>query len=100
MDSLDEAMKKLQTDKKDGFTLTESLTVVVLVGILSAVAIASYNQQWAQERLLRASRETHTWLENQRLTAIKEGQAAQSASTQSQRLLTHLQKLFLLRTGF
>ena len=75
MDSLDEAMKKLQTDKKDGFTLTESLTVVVLVGILSAVAIASYNQQWAQERLLRASRETHTWLENQRLTAIKEGQA-------------------------
>ena len=71
----DEAMKKLQTDKKDGFTLTESLTVVVLVGILSAVAIASYNQQWAQERLLRATRETHTWLENQRLTAIKEGQA-------------------------
>ena len=46
--------------------LLESLTVVVLVGILSAVAIASYNQQWAQERLLRATRETHTWLENQR----------------------------------
>lgn len=61
---------------------------MALVGILSA--IASYSQRWAQERLLAATHETHTWLENQRMMALKEGQASQSASTQSQQLLTHL----------
>ena len=65
MDTPDEAMKKLQTYKKDGFTLTESLIVIAIVGILSTIAIPSLSQRWAQERLLAANRETHT-LENQR----------------------------------
>ena len=65
------------TRQKDAFTLAELLLVVSLVGILSGIAIANLGQRWAQERLLAAARETHTWLENQRLIAMKEGQACE-----------------------
>jgi len=74
MDSVDEAMRKLHNNKIKGFTIFELLIVVALVGILSTIAIASHSQRWAQERLLAAVRETQTWLENQRLLAITEGQ--------------------------
>ena len=77
MDPANEAMRKLPTNNNDGFTLSELLIVVVLVSVLSGVAIASFSQRWAQERLLAAARETHTWLENQRLIAMKEGQACE-----------------------
>ena len=77
MDSTDEAMRTLSTNNNDGFTLSELLIVVVLISILSGVAIASFSQRWAQERLLAAARETHTWLENQRLIAMKAGQACE-----------------------
>ena len=65
------------TRQKDAFTVTELLLVAALIGILSGIAIANLSQRWAQERLLAAARETHTWLENQRLIAMKEGQACQ-----------------------
>ena len=77
MDSADEAVNMLKTSKNSGFTLSEILIVAVLISILSGVAIASFSQRWAQERLLAAARETHTWLENQRLVAMKEGQACE-----------------------
>ena len=77
MDPTYEAVRTLQTNNNDGFTLSELLIVVALVSILSGVAIASLSQRWAQERLLAAARETHTWLENQRLIAMKEGQACE-----------------------
>ena len=77
MDSADEAVNMLQTSENSGFTLSEILIVAVLISILSGVAIASFRQRWAQERLLAAARETHTWLENQRLIAMKEGQACE-----------------------
>ena len=77
MDLADEAMRPLQTNNSDGFTLSELLIVVVLISILSGVAIASFSQRWAQERLLAAARETHTWLENQRLIAMREGHACE-----------------------
>ena len=70
-------MTMLQSSKEDGFTLAELMLTLCIVGILSGIAIASYSQRWAQERLLAATRETHTWLENQRLIAIKEGQACE-----------------------
>ena len=70
-------MRTLQTTNSDGFTLGELLIVVVLISILSGVAIASFGQRWAQERLLAATRETHTWLENQRFIAMREGQACE-----------------------
>jgi len=65
------------TRQKDAFTVTELLLVAALIGILSGIAIANLSQRWAQERLLAAARETHTWLENQRLIAMKEGQACE-----------------------
>ena len=65
------------TRRKDAFTMTELLLVAALIGILSGIAIANLSQRWAQERLLAAARETHTWLENQRLIAMKEGQACE-----------------------
>ena len=65
------------TRQKDAFTVTELLLVAALFGILSGIAIANLSQRWAQERLLAAARETHTWLENQRLIAMKEGQACE-----------------------
>lgn len=77
MDPANEAMRTFQAKRIDGFTLSELLIVVVLISILSGVAIASLSQRWAQERLLAAARETHTWLENQRLIAMKEGQACE-----------------------
>ena len=77
MDLADEAMRTLQTNNSYGFTLSELLIVVVLISILSGVASASFSQRWAQERLLAAARETHTWLENQRLIAMREGQACE-----------------------
>jgi Tfp pilus assembly protein FimT len=76
MDSADEAMTTMPVAKQSAaFTLTELLIIVVLISILSGVAIASFSQRRAQERLLAAARETHAWLENQRLIAMKEGQA-------------------------
>lgn len=77
MDPTDEAMRTLQVNNSNGFTLAELLVVVALISILSGVAIASFSQRWAQERLLAAIRETHTWLESQRLIAMKEGQACE-----------------------
>jgi len=65
------------TSQKDAFTVSELLLVAALIGILSGIAIANLSQRWAQERLLAAARETHTWLENQRLIAMKEGQACE-----------------------
>ena len=60
-----------------GFTLTELLVVVALVSILSGLALVSLSNRWAQERLLAAARETHSWLEYQRRLAMKEGKACE-----------------------
>lgn len=65
------------TPKASGFTLIELLVVIALVGILSGLSIASFSQRWAQERLLRATKETQSWLEEQRKIAMKEGQACE-----------------------
>ena len=61
----------------DGFTMAELMIVMVLVGIFSGIAIVTLNQRWAQERLLAAARETHSWLDAQRRLAMKEGQACE-----------------------
>lgn len=75
MDSADKAMTTMPAAKqRDAFTLTELLVIVALISIVSGVAITSFSQRWAQEHQLAAARETHTWLENQRLIAMKEGQ--------------------------
>ena len=61
----------------NGFTMTELMIVMVLVGIFSGIAIVTLSQRWAQERLLAAARETHSWLDTQRRLAMKEGQACE-----------------------
>lgn len=62
---------------KTGFTLAELMIVMALVGVLSGIAIVTLSQRWAQERLLTATRETHSWLDAQRRLAMKEGQACE-----------------------
>jgi prepilin-type N-terminal cleavage/methylation domain-containing protein len=63
--------------RKNGFTLAELIVVIALVSILAGIAIATLSRRWAQERLLAAARETHSWLDTQRRLAMKEGQACE-----------------------
>lgn len=57
--------------------MAELMIVMVLAGILSGISIVTLSQRWAQERLLAAARETHSWLDTQRRFAMKEGQACE-----------------------
>ena len=57
--------------------MAELMIVMVLVGIFSGISIVTLSQRWAQERLLAAARETHSWLDTQRRIAMKEGQACE-----------------------
>jgi prepilin-type N-terminal cleavage/methylation domain-containing protein len=66
-----------RTQGHQGFTMAELMTVMVLAGILSGIAIVTLSQRLAQERLLAAARETHSWLDAQRRIAMKEGQACE-----------------------
>jgi len=68
----------ISTSKKyqepSGFTLIELMITVVILGILSGIAIPSFQRNWQQERLKAASREAATWLEDVRLRAVQQSQ--------------------------
>lgn len=68
----------ISTSKKyqepSGFTLIELMITVVILGILSGIAIPSFQRNWQQERLKAATREAATWLEDVRLRAVQQSQ--------------------------
>ena len=70
-------MRTNKTTKDTGFTLTELIIVIVIVGILSGISITNFSQRWAQERLLAASRHLQGWIDQQRRIAIQEGKACE-----------------------
>lgn len=60
--------------KEFGFSLIELLIVVIIVGILSGLAMPSFQRNWRQERLKAATREAAAWLEDVRLRAVQQSQ--------------------------
>ena len=57
-----------------GFTLIELMITVMILGIMSGIAIPSFQRNWQQERLKAATREAATWLEDVRLRAVQQSQ--------------------------
>ncbi|WP_415411117.1 Tfp pilus assembly protein FimT/FimU [Synechococcus sp. A10-1-5-9] len=57
-----------------GFTLIELLAVMIIAGILSGIAIPSFQRNWQQERLKAATREAANWIEDIRLRAVQQAQ--------------------------
>ncbi len=64
-------MKLIKNQK--GFTLVELMIVVVIIGILAALTVPSYNKFTAHQRLGGAARELFSDVRSARVTAIKEG---------------------------
>ena len=67
-------LKREKRNGDAGFSLLELMAVVVIVGILSGLAIPSFQRNWQQERLKAATREAATWLEDVRLRAVQQSQ--------------------------
>ena len=60
--------------ESSGFTLIELMITVIVLGILSGIAIPSFQRSWQQERLKAATRKAATWLEDIRLRAVQQSQ--------------------------
>jgi len=61
----------LKQNRQTGFTLTETLIVVGILGILAALAIPSYNETTARRRIIAAAEVIHADLHWARSEAIK-----------------------------
>ena len=57
-----------------GFTITELLTVITVLGILASVSINYFERSWKREQLKLSAKTVETLLENARVTAIHTSQ--------------------------
>lgn len=55
----------------EGYTLTELLVTVAIVGILSGISVVTFAKNWRDERVKAATRETAAWLEQARTIAVQ-----------------------------
>lgn len=53
-----------------GFTLTELLIAVLIIGIATTIGVNGYQRTWERERVLAVSNELLGWLESVRRSAI------------------------------
>jgi type II secretion system protein H len=58
-----------------GFSLVELMTVVAVVGLISAIAVPSYLSGMPKRRLTAATRELYGVMQQTRLLAVKDGQS-------------------------
>ena len=54
-----------------GFTLTELLVTVTIVGIFSGMSIVTFGKNWRDEQVKAATRETTGWLEEAQKIALQ-----------------------------
>ena len=54
-----------------GFSLTELLITVTIVGIFSGMSMVTFGKNWRDERVKAATRETAGWLEEARKIALQ-----------------------------
>ena len=64
-------------DAQHAFTLVELLIAVAVAGILTGIGLVNLSQRWSQERLLLASRQLHSWLDEQRRYAMQQSGTCQ-----------------------
>lgn len=69
-------MKK-QCTAVAGFSLPELMIAMAVLGILCGISLVNLSQQLAKERLLAASRATHSWLDTQRRIAMTDATACE-----------------------
>lgn len=77
------AIEAIQRRRKNGFTLTELLIVIVIAGVLASVAVPSYSAFVAGQRIKSASFDMLVMLTLLRSEAIKRGVRVTSAPTNS-----------------
>jgi prepilin-type N-terminal cleavage/methylation domain-containing protein len=70
-------MKHQLEDAQRAFTLVELLVAVAVAGILAGIGLVNLSQRWSQERLLLASRQLNSWLDEQRRYAMQQSGTCQ-----------------------
>jgi prepilin-type N-terminal cleavage/methylation domain-containing protein len=70
---MENRVMNLLMKKNKGFTLIEMMIVVAIIGILSALAIPSYNKFIAHQNLNAAARDLFSDMRSARVSAISQG---------------------------
>lgn len=70
-------IRKIKISNSPGFSFVELMTVIAIIGILSAVALPSFLRSLPEKRLKSAARNLYADLQKARLLAVKENKEVQ-----------------------